>query len=160
MGFCSIRYILTLDRDNCLSIICYTVLTLYVAKNRLLNMYGYTFYPLRDPSHKLPTTRSTKGLQHKSVGQQQIQLGDRAWVRRRGHKMFSLPHMVPEFLLLGLMLIEVYGWNIPDSTVLSIPVKLSHMGILKSDFYTTFNGTCVILFCQHFIPAKRQTCIT
>ena len=74
--------------------------------------------------------------------------------------MFSLPHVVPEFLLLGLMLIEVYGWNIPDSTVLSIPVKLSHMGILKSDFCTTFNGTCVILFCQHFIPAKRQTCIT
>ena len=70
--------------------------------------------------------------------------------------MFSLPHVVPEFLLLGLMLIEVYGWNIPDSTVLSIPVQLSHMGILKSDFYTTFNGTCVILFCQHFIPAKRQ----
>ena len=70
--------------------------------------------------------------------------------------MFSLPHVVPEFLLLGLMLIEVYGWNIPDSTVLSIPVKLSHMGILKSDFYKTFNGTCVILFCQHFIPAKDK----
>ena len=58
--------------------------------------------------------------------------------------MFSLPHMVPEFLLLGLMLIEVYGWNIPDSTVLSIPVKLSHMGILKSDFYTTFKGGHVL----------------
>ena len=74
--------------------------------------------------------------------------------------MFSLPHVVPEFLLLGLMLIEVYGLNIPDSAVLSIPVKLSHMDMLKSDFHTTLNGTCIILFCQYFIPTKRQRCIT
>ena len=74
--------------------------------------------------------------------------------------MFSLPHVVPEFLLLGLMLIEVYGLNIPDSAVLSFPVKLSHMDMLKSDFYTTLNGTCIILFCQYFIPTKRQRCIT
>ena len=70
--------------------------------------------------------------------------------------MFSLPHVVPEFLLLGLMLIEVNGLNISDSAVLSFPVKLSHMDVLKSDFYTTFNGTCIILFCHHFIPTKRQ----
>ena len=38
--------------------------------------------------------------------------------------MFSLPHVVPKFLLLGLMLIGAYGLNIPDSTVLSNPVKL------------------------------------
>ena len=31
------------------------------------------------------------------------------------------------------MLIGVYGLNIPDSTVLSTPVKLSHMDMLKSD---------------------------
>ena len=70
--------------------------------------------------------------------------------------MFSLPHVVRKFLLLGLMLIEVYGLNIPDSTVLSIPVKLSHMDMLKSDFYTTFKRTCIILFRQHFIPTKRK----
>ena len=74
--------------------------------------------------------------------------------------MFSLPHVVRKFLLLGLMLIKVYGLNIPDSTVLSIPVKLSHMDMLKSDFYTTFNRTCIILFRQHFIPTKRKRCIT
>ena len=44
--------------------------------------------------------------------------------------MFSLPRLVPKFLLLGLMLIGVYGLNIPDSTVLSIPVKLSYMDML------------------------------
>ena len=44
--------------------------------------------------------------------------------------MFSLPHVVPKFLLLGLMLIGVYSLNVPDSTVLSIPVKLSHMDML------------------------------
>ena len=53
--------------------------------------------------------------------------------------MFSLPHAVPKFLLLGLMLIGVYGLNIPDSTVPSVSVKLSHMDMLNSDFYTTFN---------------------
>ena len=47
--------------------------------------------------------------------------------------MFSLPHVVPEFLLLGLMLIEVYGLNIPDGAVLSFPVKLSHIDMLKYD---------------------------
>ena len=52
-------------------------------------------------------------------------------VRGRGKKLFSLPHVVPRFLLLGLTLIGVYGLNIPDSTVLSIPPKLSHMGMLK-----------------------------
>ena len=41
--------------------------------------------------------------------------------------MFSLPHVVPAFLLLRLMLIEVYGLNIPHSAVPSFPVKLSHM---------------------------------
>ena len=34
-----------------------------MAENRLLDMYGYTFYPLRDPPHKLPTTHSTQGSQ-------------------------------------------------------------------------------------------------
>ena len=32
-----------------------------MADNRLLDMYSDTFYPLRDPPHKSPTTHSTQG---------------------------------------------------------------------------------------------------
>ena len=77
------------------------------------------------------------------------------WVRGRGQKLFSLPHVVPKFLLLGLMLIGVYGLNIPDSTVLSIPPKLSPMDMLKSDFYTTFNWTCIISLLPAFYSYKK-----
>ena len=42
---------------------CYTVLTMYMADNKLLDMYSYTFYPLRDPPHKSPTTHSKQGSQ-------------------------------------------------------------------------------------------------
>ena len=76
-------------------------------------------------------------------------------VRGRGKKLFSLPHVVPRFLLLGLTLIGVYGLNIPDSTVLSIPSKLSPMGMLKSDFYTTFNWTCIISLLPAFYSYKK-----
>ena len=63
--------------------------------------------------------------------------------------------MVPKFLLLGLMLIGVYGLNIPDSTVLSIPPKLSHMGMLKPDFCTTFTWTCIISLLPAFYSYKE-----
>ena len=63
--------------------------------------------------------------------------------------------MVPKFLLLGLMLIGVYGLNIPDSTVLSTPVKLSHMDMLKCDFDTTFNWTCIISLLPAFYSYKE-----
>ena len=76
-------------------------------------------------------------------------------MRGRGQKPFSLPHVVPKFLLLGLMLIRVYGLNIPDRTVLSIPPKLSPMGMLKSDFYTTFNWTCIISLLPAFYSYKK-----
>ena len=76
-------------------------------------------------------------------------------MRGRGQKLISLPHVVPKFLLLRLMLIGVYGLNIPDSTVLSIPVKLSHMGMLKSDFYRTFNWTCIISLLPAFYSYKK-----
>ena len=69
--------------------------------------------------------------------------------------MCSLPHVVPRFLLLGLMLIGFYGLNIPDSTVLSTPVKLSYVDMLKSDFYTTFNWTCIISLLPAFYSYKR-----
>ena len=145
MEFCRTRRTFTLDRDNCLLIICYTVLTMYMADNRLLDMYSYTFYPLHDPPHKSPTTHSTQGSQR----------GDRAWVRGQGQKLFSLPHVVPKFLLLGLMLIGVYWLNIPGSIVLSTTVKLSHMGMLKSDLYTTFNWTCIISLLPAFYSYKK-----
>ena len=70
--------------------------------------------------------------------------------------MFSLPHAVPKFLLLGLMLIGVYGLNIPDSTVSSVPVKLSHMDMLNSDFYTTFNWACIISLFPAFYSYKKD----
>ena len=53
------------------------------------------------------------------------------------------------------MLIGVYGLNIPDSTVLSTPVKLSHMDMLKSDFDTTLNWTCIISLLPAFYSYKR-----
>ena len=49
----------------------------------------------------------------------------------------------------------VYDLNIPDSTVLSIPSKLSPMGMLKSDFYTTFNWTCIISLLPAFYSYKK-----
>ena len=49
----------------------------------------------------------------------------------------------------------VYGLNIPDSTVLSIPSKLSHMDMLKSDFYTSFNWTCIISLLPAFYSYKK-----
>ena len=73
----------------------------------------------------------------------------------RGQKLFSLPHVVPKFLLLGLMLTGVYGLNIPDSTILSIHPKLSHMDMLKSDFYTSFNWTCIISLLPAFYSYKE-----
>ena len=68
--------------------------------------------------------------------------------------------MWSKFLSHGLMLIGVYGLNLPEVgrlLVPSIPVKLSHMDLLKSE--TTFNWTCIISLYQHFIPKKRQRCI-
>ena len=47
--------------------------------------------------------------------------------------------------------------NIPDSTVLSIPVKLSHMDMLKSDFSTTFNWTCIISRLPALICSYKKT---
>ena len=76
-------------------------------------------------------------------------------MRGRGQKLFSLPHVVPKFLLLRLMLTGVYGLNIPDSTVLSIPPPLSPMGMMKSDFDTTFNWTCIISLLPAFHFYKK-----
>ena len=50
-------------------IICYTVPTMYMADNteisiRYVRSLNYTFYPLRDLPHKLPTTCSKQGSQH------------------------------------------------------------------------------------------------
>ena len=53
------------------------------------------------------------------------------------------------------MLIGVYGLNIPDSTVLSTPVKLSHMDMLKSDFDTAFNWKCIISLLPAFYSYKK-----
>ena len=50
----------------------------------------------------------------------------------RGQNTFSLPRVVPKFLLLDVTLIGVYGLNLPEVGKLlvpSIPVKLSHMDI-------------------------------
>ena len=69
--------------------------------------------------------------------------------------MFSLPRVVPKFLKLELKLIGVYGLNIPNSTVLSVPVKLSHLDMLKSDFYTTFNCTAIISRLPAFYSYKK-----
>ena len=72
--------------------------------------------------------------------------------------MFSLPHVVPEFLLLGLMLIEVYGLNIPDSAVLSFPVKLSHMDMLKSHFIQVSTGHALFSFASILFLQKDKMC--
>ena len=53
------------------------------------------------------------------------------------------------------MLIGVYGLNIADSTVLSTPVKLSYMDMLKSDFDTTFNWKCIISLLPAFYSYKK-----
>ena len=80
----------------------------------------------------------------------------------QGQNTFSVPCVVPKFLTdHGLMLIGVHGLNLPEVGKLlvpSIPVKLSHMDMLKSE--TTFNWTCIISLYQHFIPKKIQRCIT
>ena len=47
-------------------------------------MYGYTFYPLRDPPHKLPTTRSTQGSQHNQYSNSKSNLEIIMWVQGRG----------------------------------------------------------------------------
>ena len=47
------------------------------------------------------------------------------------------------------------GLNIPDSTVLSLPPKLSPMDMLKSDFYTSFNCTCIISLLPAFYSYKK-----
>ena len=75
-------------------------------------------------------------------------------------KYFFLTSCGQKFLTHGLMLIGVYGLNLPEVgrlLVPSVPVKLSHMDMLKSE--TTFNWTCIISLCQNFIPKKRQRCI-
>ena len=76
----------------------------------------------------------------------------------RGQNTFSLPRVVPKFLLLDVTLIGVYGLNLPEVGKLlvpSIPVKLSHMDIsVESD--TTFNWTCIISLSQHSIPTKKD----
>ena len=50
----------------------------------------------------------------------------------RGQNAFSLPRVVPKFLLLDVMLIGIYGLKLPEVGKLlapSFPVKLSHMDI-------------------------------
>ena len=54
------------------------------------------------------------------------------------------------------MLIGVYGLNIPDSTVPSVSVKLSHMDMLNSDFYTTFNWAWIISLFPTFYSYKKD----
>ena len=111
---------------------------MYMADNteisiRYVRLLNYTFYPLRDLPHKLPTTCSTQGSQHNqesnSISNLEVVRGCKSC---RGQNTFSLPCVVPKFLLLGVMLIGANGLNLPEVRKLlvpSIPVKLSHMDI-------------------------------
>ena len=79
------------------------------------------------------TTCSTQGSQH---NQQSNSMSNLRIVSEgescRGQNTFSLPRVVPKFLLLDVTLIGVYGLNLPEVGKLlvpSIPVKLSHMDI-------------------------------
>ena len=84
-------------------------------------------------------TCSTQGSQH---NQQSNSMSTLKIVSEgescRGQNTFSLPRVVPKFLLLGVMLIGAYGLNLPEVGKLlvpSIPVKLSHMDILVEIWY-------------------------
>ena len=100
---------------------------------RYVSLLNYTFYPLHDLPNKLPTTCPTQGSRHnqysKSRSNLEIIPGGESC---QGQNTFSLPRVVPKFLLLGVMLIGAYGLNLPEVGKLlvpSIPVKLSHMDI-------------------------------
>ena len=49
------------------------------------------------------------------------------------------------------------GLWVKHTTVLCIPVKLSHMDMLKSDFSTTFNWTCIISRLPALICSYKKT---
>ena len=68
--FCSSGWFFTPEIIVC-CFICYTVLTMYMADNTEMSiryvhvrLINYTFHPLRDLPHKLPTTCSTQGSRH------------------------------------------------------------------------------------------------
>ena len=154
---------------NVCCIICYTVLTMYMADNteisiRYVRWLNYTFYPLRDLPHKLPTTCSTQGSQH---NQQSNSMSNLKIVSEgescQGQNAFSLPRVVPKFLLLDVMLIGVYGLNLPEVGKLlvpSIPVKLSHMDISVEIWYNFQLDMYHFPFPAFYSYKKRQRCIT
>ena len=117
---------------------------MYMADNteisiRYVRLLNYTFYPLRDLPHNLTTTCSTQGSRHNqyinSISNLEVGRGCESC---RGQNTFSLPRVVPKFLLLGVTLIGAYGLNLPEVGKLlvpSIPVKLSHMDISVEIWY-------------------------
>ena len=152
------------SRDNWVLHHCYTVLTMYMADNteistRYVRSLNYTFYPLRDLPHKLPSTCSMQGSQH---NQQSNSISNLEVVRGcescRCQNTFSLPRVVPKFHLLGETLIGVYGLNLPEVGKLffpSLPSFLMRTSRLKSN--TTFNWTCIISLSQHSTPTKKDS---
>ena len=141
--FCSSRWFFTPEIIVC-CIISYTVLTMYMADNteisiRYVRLLNYTFYPLRDLPHKLPTTCSTQGSRHNqysnSISNSEIVRGVQIMPRS---KHFLFASCGPKFPLLGVTLIGAYGLNLPvvgKLLVPSIPVKLSHMDISVETWY-------------------------
>ena len=159
MEFCCTQ-IFTLDRDNCLSIICYTVLTMYMADNRLLDMYGYTFYPLCDPPHKLPTTCSMQGSQHNqysnNISNLEIVHGCEGEVKKCSLCLVWSPNSFDlSWSSLGFM-----GWT--------YQIVLFFLFLSSFLIWTCWNlifiqlstGQVSFPVCQHFIPTRRQRCIT
>ena len=106
-------------------------------------MYVYlithsTLYAICQTNYPRLSPRGVHGT-ISSLEQQQIQLGDRPWVRIMPRsKHFLLPRVILKFLLLGVTLIGAYGLNLPEVGKLlvpSIPVKLSHMHISGEIWY-------------------------
>ena len=98
----------------------------YLITHSTLDAICHTNYPRLAPRrvHGIisrakadPTWRSSVGANHAEVKKY----------------TFSLPRVVPKFLLLGVMLIGAYGLNLPEVGKLlvpSLPVNLPHMDIL------------------------------
>ena len=127
---------------------------------RYVRLLNYTFYPRCDLPHKLPTTCSTQGSWHNQQSNSRSNLEIvRGCESCRRQNTFSLPRVVPKFLLLGVTLIGVYGLNLPEVGKLLVPSSLSSFLIwtsrLKSD--TAFTWTCIISLSQHFTPTKKDS---
>ena len=124
----------------------------------VIDMCVYTFYLLCDLHTNSPRLATCRA--HSIISGARADLTWRLWVRvYRGQNISFLPRVV-QISYSWANANWVYGLNLPEVgrlLVPSVPVKLSHMDLLKSE--TTFNWTCIISLYQHFIPKKRQRCI-